>query len=147
MKLTSLRKKLLFNGALLSILAGALAPMLNATADPISDLRSLSALKDVDLSNPGKISQQRVHLLAGWHAGCQFKVPTLYELRLRPLSAFFNDGIPPGIRSYGLISKEIFHRDRAPRVFVASHLLPPTPPFAHLLKRPSSSRATLRNYS
>jgi hypothetical protein len=50
MKLTSLRKKLLFNGALLSILAGALAPMLNATADPISDLRSLSALKDVDLS-------------------------------------------------------------------------------------------------
>jgi hypothetical protein len=50
MKLTSLRKKFLFNGAWVAILAGALAPTLNAAADPISDLRSLSALKDVELS-------------------------------------------------------------------------------------------------
>jgi len=50
MKLTSLRKKFLFNGALLAILAVALTPTLKAATDPISELRSLSALKDVDLS-------------------------------------------------------------------------------------------------
>jgi hypothetical protein len=50
MKLTSLRKKFLFNCAFLAILAVALPPTLNAATDPISDLRSLSALKDVDLS-------------------------------------------------------------------------------------------------
>ena len=50
MKPTSVRKNLLFNGAFLAILAGVLTPTLNVSADPVSDLRSLSALKDVDLS-------------------------------------------------------------------------------------------------
>ncbi|MBV8213434.1 MAG: hypothetical protein JOZ08_09460 [Verrucomicrobia bacterium] len=50
MKPTSVRKKLLFNGAFLVILTGALTPALNVAADPVSDLRSLSVLKDVDLS-------------------------------------------------------------------------------------------------
>jgi hypothetical protein len=50
MKPTSVRKKLLFNGTFLAVLAGALTPMLKAAADPVGDLRSLSALKDVDFS-------------------------------------------------------------------------------------------------
>jgi hypothetical protein len=50
MKHNSVRKKPLFDGALLAVLAGALIPLLNAGADPVSDLRSLSALKDVDLA-------------------------------------------------------------------------------------------------
>ena len=50
MKPTRLGKKILFNGAFLAVLAGILTPILNAAADPVSDLRSLSALKDVDLS-------------------------------------------------------------------------------------------------
>lgn len=50
MKPTGVRKKLPFNSAFLAVLAGGLTAMLNAAADPVSDLRSLSALKDVDLS-------------------------------------------------------------------------------------------------
>jgi hypothetical protein len=45
-----IRKKLSFNRVFLTVLVGGLTLILNATADPISDLRSLSALKDVDLS-------------------------------------------------------------------------------------------------
>jgi hypothetical protein len=45
-----LRKKLSFKHTFLAVLAGGLTLALNAAADPISDLRSLSALKDVDLS-------------------------------------------------------------------------------------------------
>src|ERR1700740_1001640 len=50
MKPIGLRKKLLFDRTFLVVLAGTLTPMLNASADPISELRSLSALKDADLS-------------------------------------------------------------------------------------------------
>ena len=50
MRPTSLQKKLLFNGTFLAVLSGALTPMLNASADPVGELRSLSALKDADLS-------------------------------------------------------------------------------------------------
>jgi hypothetical protein len=50
MKPSSLQKKLLFNGTFVAVLAGALASMLNASADPVSELRSLSALKDADLA-------------------------------------------------------------------------------------------------
>jgi hypothetical protein len=50
MRLTSFRKKFLFNGAFLAVLAGALTPTLNASADPVGDLRSLSTLKDADFS-------------------------------------------------------------------------------------------------
>ena len=50
MKPTFVRKKIPFNGSFLALLAGGLAPMLNLAADPVSDLRSLSTLKDVDLS-------------------------------------------------------------------------------------------------
>jgi hypothetical protein len=50
MKRTSLGKRFLFHGTFLAVLAGVLTPMLNAAGDPVSDLRSLSALKDVDLS-------------------------------------------------------------------------------------------------
>jgi hypothetical protein len=49
MKPTSLQKKTWFNGTFLAILAG-LTLMLNTSADPVSDLRSLSGLKDVDLT-------------------------------------------------------------------------------------------------
>lgn len=49
MKPIRLQRKLLSKGTLLAILAG-LTPMLNASADPVGELRSLSALKDVDLS-------------------------------------------------------------------------------------------------
>jgi hypothetical protein len=62
MKPTSVRKELLFNGAFLAMLAGALTPTLNAAADPVSDLRSLSALKDVDLS---KLSGENVSAVGG----------------------------------------------------------------------------------
>ncbi|MBV9274341.1 MAG: hypothetical protein JO333_10635, partial [Verrucomicrobia bacterium] len=50
MKSTSVRKKLRFEGAFVAVLAGGLIPLLNAGADPVSDLRSLSTLRDVDLS-------------------------------------------------------------------------------------------------
>jgi hypothetical protein len=50
MKPTIVRNKLPFNGAFLAVLAAVLTLMLNAAADPIGDLRSLSALKDVDIS-------------------------------------------------------------------------------------------------
>jgi hypothetical protein len=50
MKSTSVRKKRRFEGAFVAVLAGALIPLLNAGADPVSDLRSLSTLRDVDLS-------------------------------------------------------------------------------------------------
>jgi hypothetical protein len=50
MKPTSVRNKHPFNSAFLAVLAAVLTLMLNAAADPISDLRSLSALKDVDVS-------------------------------------------------------------------------------------------------
>jgi hypothetical protein len=50
MKPSNLQKKLLFNGTFLAVLAGALTSTLNASADPVSELRSLSALKDVDLA-------------------------------------------------------------------------------------------------
>ena len=50
MKPTSVRTKHPFNSAFLAVLAAVLTLMLNAAADPVSDLRSLSALKDVDLS-------------------------------------------------------------------------------------------------
>jgi hypothetical protein len=50
MKPTSLRKKLLFNSTFLAVVAGTLTLLLNASADPIGELRSQSALKDVDLS-------------------------------------------------------------------------------------------------
>jgi hypothetical protein len=45
-----IRKKHSFNRTLLAALAGGLTLTLTAAADPISDLRSLSTLKDVDLS-------------------------------------------------------------------------------------------------
>jgi hypothetical protein len=45
-----LRKKHLFNSAFLAVLTWALTPMVNAATDPLSELRSLSALNDVDLS-------------------------------------------------------------------------------------------------
>jgi hypothetical protein len=47
---TSVRKKFLCHGAFLAILAWVLIPTLSVAADPISDLRSISVLKDVDLS-------------------------------------------------------------------------------------------------
>jgi hypothetical protein len=50
MKPTSLRKKLLFNRTFLAVVAGTLTLLLSASADPIGELRSQSALKDVDLS-------------------------------------------------------------------------------------------------
>jgi hypothetical protein len=50
MKPTSVRKKLPVNRVFLAVLAGGLTPMLNIAADPVSDLRSLSTLKDLDLS-------------------------------------------------------------------------------------------------
>src|ERR1700749_1050252 len=49
MKPIRLKRKLLFNGKLLALVAG-LAPIPQAPADPVGQLRSLSALKDVDLS-------------------------------------------------------------------------------------------------
>lgn len=57
MKLGSARKKLLSNCAFLMILAAAFMPALNVAADPVTDLRSMSALKDVDLS---KLSGENV---------------------------------------------------------------------------------------
>ena len=54
---TSVRKKLLFTGAFLTILAWALTPALKVAADPVSDLQSLSVLKDIDLS---KLSEDNV---------------------------------------------------------------------------------------
>jgi hypothetical protein len=50
MKHTTVREKLPLNSAFLAVLAAVLTLILNAAADPLSDLRSLSALKDVDLS-------------------------------------------------------------------------------------------------
>jgi hypothetical protein len=50
MKPTNIRNKPPFNSAFLGVLAAVSTLMLNAAADPIGDLRSLSALKDVDLS-------------------------------------------------------------------------------------------------
>jgi hypothetical protein len=50
MKPISLLKKLVSNGTFLVVLAWALTPMLPASGDPVGELRSLSALKDVDLS-------------------------------------------------------------------------------------------------
>src|SRR6201993_5443087 len=50
MKPTSLRKKLLFNSTFLAVVAGTLTSLLNASADPVGELRSQSALKDVDLA-------------------------------------------------------------------------------------------------
>jgi hypothetical protein len=50
MKPTNVRKRRPFNSAIFAVLAAVLALMFNAAADPVSDLRSLSALKDLDLS-------------------------------------------------------------------------------------------------
>ena len=50
MKPTSLRKNLLLSGTSLVVLVGTLAPSFSASADPVSDLRSWSVLKDADLS-------------------------------------------------------------------------------------------------
>jgi hypothetical protein len=62
MKPTSLRKKLLFNSTFLAVVAGTLTLLLNASADPIGELRSQSALKDVDLS---KLSRGDVSATGG----------------------------------------------------------------------------------
>jgi hypothetical protein len=62
MKPTSLRKKLLFNSTFLAVVAGTLTLLLNASADPIGELRSQSALKDVDLS---KLSRGDVSAIGG----------------------------------------------------------------------------------
>jgi len=62
MKSDNLRKTLLFKGALAAILAGAVQTVVSASADPISDLRSLSVFKDADLS---KLSGGTVSAAAG----------------------------------------------------------------------------------
>jgi hypothetical protein len=54
MKPDNIRKTLLLKGTLLAILAVAVQPLASASADPISDLRSLSIFKNADLSELSK---------------------------------------------------------------------------------------------
>ena len=62
MKPDNLRKTLLFKGTLVAILVAAVQPVANASADPISDLRSLSIFKNADLS---ELSRGTVSAAAG----------------------------------------------------------------------------------
>ena len=145
MKPPRVRKKLLFNSSFLLILAGAFAPTLNVAADPVSDLRSISALTDVDLS---KLSGENVtavgtpisRLARGMSVQSAYGVRTTVKTTLGLLQRW-NPTRHPELRTY--LQGKLPSRP-GPESFRSLASAPCNP---HLLKRPSGCRATLLNYS
>ena len=104
MKPASARKKLLLNATFLIIVAGASTPTLNVAADPVTDLRSISALKDVDLS---KLSGENVtavgtpisRLARGMSVQCAYVVRAPVKITLGLLQQW-NPTRHPELRTY-----------------------------------------------